>query len=105
MMEAREIGRLGMNVASNVAGSIVDHNLKSMRLSDDMLLMSFEYITQLAGAKTGRDVIELSSAHCRNQLNVMSCYTSNLLDLVCKLPRVVAEPVRTRAVVASCVIL
>ena len=105
MMETREIGRLCMNAMSNVAGTIADHNLKSMRLSGDSTLRSFEYMTQLAGARTGLDVIELLGAHCRNQLNVLGCYTGDLVDLVWRMPRDVAEPFRTRAVVASCVIL
>jgi len=81
-METREIGRLCMNAMSNVAGTIADHNLKSMRLSGDSTLRSFEYMTQLAGARTGLDVIELSGAHCRNQLNVLGCYTGDIVDLV-----------------------
>ena len=104
-MVIREIGRLCMNAASNVAGTIADHSLKSMRLSSDSTLRSFEYMTQLASAKTGRDVLELSGAHCRNHLNVLSCHSGNLVDLVCKMPKDVAEPFRTRAIVASCVIL
>ncbi len=103
MMETGEIGRLCMNAASNVAGTIANHNLKSMRLMGDSALRSFEYLTQLA-AKTGLDVIQLSGAHYRNQLNLLGCCNGNLVDLVCEMRKDVTEPFRTRAVVASCVI-
>jgi len=105
MMETREMSRLYMNAASNVAGTIADHNRKSMTLSSASALRSCEYIAQLAGAKTASEVIEFSGAHYRNQLNLLGGYADNLVGLVCKMPKDVAEPFRTRAIVASCVIL
>ena len=67
MMATMEMGRLCMHAASKVVGTIADHNLKSMKLSVASTLRSFEYAAQLAGAKTGAEVMELSSAHCLNQ--------------------------------------
>ena len=105
MMETREMGRLCMHAASNVVGTIADHNLKSMRLSIANTLRSFEYAAQLAGAKTGAEVMELSSAHCLDQLNVLRCCFDDIVDLVCKTTTDAARPFRPHAIVSSCVIL
>jgi hypothetical protein len=91
-----------MNAASNVAGTLAEHNLKSMKLSSNGTRRALEYVAQLVGAKTAREVIELSGAHCRGQLNVLGCHTGNLIALVYKIPSDVAQPFRARPVVASC---
>lgn len=41
---------------------------------------------EIAGARTGLDVIELSDAHCRSQLNALGCYTviSSILSGRCR---------------------
>lgn len=100
-----EMGRLCLDSASNVVLAVADHNLKNMKLSSDNALRSFEYMTRIADARTGLEVIALSGAHCHNQLNVLGGYTDNLVDLIRKMPKDAAEPFRTEAVVASCVIL
>jgi len=102
MTKASEMGRLCMNAASNVAGTLAEHNLKSMKLSSNGTRRALEYVAQLVGAKTAREVIELSGAHCRGQLNVLGCHTGNLIALVYKIPSDVAQPFRARPVVASC---
>ena len=68
MMETREMS-IYTHAASNVVGTIADHNLESMKLSIVNTLM------------------DLSSAHSLNQLNVLRCCFDNLLDLVCKMRR------------------
>ena len=105
MIETREMGRLYMHAASNVVVTIADHNLNSMKLSIADTLRSFEYAAQLACAKTGAEVMELSSAHCLNQLNIMRCCRDSLVDLLCKTTTDAAEPFKSHAVVSSCVIL
>jgi hypothetical protein len=97
MTKTSELGRLCMNAASNVAGAIADHYLKNMQLSGDNALRSFEYMARLAGATTGLEAIELSGAHYRRQLNVLDCYTGNLIALVCKMSSELVEPFKARA--------
>jgi hypothetical protein len=72
------MGRLCLDAAINVARAVADHNLKNMKLSSDNALRSFEYMAQLADAKTGLEVIALSGVHCHSQLNVLGGYTDNL---------------------------
>jgi hypothetical protein len=81
------MGRSYMNAAGNAVATIADHNRKSMKLSAASALGSFKYLAQLAGAKTGIEVIELSAAHYRNQLNPLGEHTDNLVDLVRKMRR------------------
>jgi hypothetical protein len=81
MTEAREIGRPYMKAAGAAFATIADHNRKTMQLSGASALKSLEYLTRLAGAKTGMEAIETSSAHCRDQLNALGEYTDNLVDL------------------------
>jgi hypothetical protein len=76
-----------------------------MKLSVASTLTSFEYAAQLARAKTGAEFMELSSAHCLNQLNVMRWCCDSLVDLMCKTATDAARPFRSHAVVSSCVIL
>jgi hypothetical protein len=75
-----------------------------LKLSSASTLRSFEYAAQLAGAKTGAEVMELSSAHCQNRLNVLRAFFDNLLDLVCKMTTVAAGPFRSGVIVSICVI-
>ena len=92
MMETREMGRLFMKAPANAVGSIADHNRKSMKLSGASALRSFEYLTQLASAKTGIEVIEFSGAHYQNQLNTLGDYTEDLVDLARKMRSMCLDP-------------
>ena len=73
-------------------------------MSGASALSSFEYIARLAGAKTGLEVIEISGAHYRNQLNVLAT-TPTISSTRLQDAKYVAGPFRTRGVVASCVVL
>ena len=85
MMETREMDRLYMKAANNVADIIAGYNFKSLQMSRASALSSFEYIARLAGSKTGLEVIKCSGAHYRNQLDVLRGYTDNLVDLAFKM--------------------
>ena len=58
-----------------------DYNRRSMRVSGASALRSFDYLTRLAGAKTGMEAIEISGAHYRNQLTALGEYADNLVGL------------------------
>jgi Phasin protein len=92
MMETREMGRLYMKAAGNAVATIADHNRKSMKLSGASAMRSFEYLAQLASAKTGIEAIEVSGAHYRNQLNALGEYTDNFVDLARKMRRMCLDP-------------
>ena len=92
MTEAREMGRSYMKAAGAAVATIADHNRKSMQLSGTSALRSFEYLARLAGAKTGIEAIEVSSAHYRNQLNALGEYSENLVDLARKMRGICLAP-------------
>lgn len=92
MMETRDISRLYMKTASTAVETIADYNLKSMKLASASALRSFEYLAQLAGAKTGMEVIEFSAAHYRNRLNALGDRTDNLVDLARKMRMMCLDP-------------
>jgi hypothetical protein len=85
MMETREMDRLYMKAANNVADIIAGYNLKSLQMSRASGLSSFEYIARLAGSKTGLEMIKCSGAHYRNQLDVLRGYTDDLVGLAFKM--------------------
>ena len=58
MTETREMSRLYMKAADDVARIIADHNLKSLQMSGASALSSFEYMARLAGSKTGIEAIK-----------------------------------------------
>ena len=86
------MGQLYMKAASNVTRAIADYNLKSMKLSVDSALTSFEYVARLAGSKTGLEMIECSGVYYRNQLNVLADYTDDLVDLASKMRKMWQDP-------------
>jgi hypothetical protein len=98
MMDSREMSRLYKEAAGNTVATIAGYNRRSMQVSGASALKSFEYLTRLAGAKTGIEAIELSGEHYRNQLNVFGEYTDNLVDFarkmrtICLKPSEAAEP-------------
>lgn len=84
-MDTRDISRFYMKTASTAVGAIADYNLKSMKLAGASALRSFEYLSQLAGAKTGMEAIEVSGAHYRNQLSALGDRTDDLVDFARKM--------------------
>ena len=103
MMETREMDRVYMKAANNVAGIIAGYNFKSLQMSRASALSSFEYLTRPAGAKTGMEAIEVSGAHYRNQLDVLRGYTDDLVDVAFKM-RSMWQDRSERRVVASFVV-
>ena len=92
MTEARAMGRSYMKAAGAAVATIADHNRKSMQLSGASALRSFEYLTRLAGAKTGIEAIEVSGAHYRNQLKMLGEHTDGLVDLARKMRGICLAP-------------
>ncbi|MDO8293334.1 MAG: hypothetical protein Q7T29_10810 [Gallionella sp.] len=85
MMDPREIRLLCKKAAGSTAVTIADYNLRSMQVSGASALRSLDYVTRLAGAKTGMEVIEISGVHYRGQLDALAAYTDDLIDLARKM--------------------
>ncbi|MET4799744.1 hypothetical protein [Bradyrhizobium sp. LB11.1] len=92
MTEAREIGRLYMNAASDAVAAIADHGRKTAQLAGNNTLQSFTYLARLAGAKTGMETIEVSDAYYRNQLGALGQHANNLIDLTRRMRTICLAP-------------
>lgn len=80
-MDSREMSLLYKKAAGSTVVAIAGYNRRSMRVSGASALRSFDYLTRLAGAKTGMEAIEISCAHYRNQLAALGEYADNVVDL------------------------
>jgi hypothetical protein len=81
MIDPREMSLLYKKAAGSTVVAIADYNRRSMQASGASALRSFDYLTRLAGAKTGMEAIEISGAHYRNQLTALGEYADHLVDL------------------------
>lgn len=92
MTEAREIGRVYMNAASDVVATIADHSRKTVQLAGNNTLQSFAYLARLAGARTGMEAIEVSDAYYRNQIGALGQHANNLIDLTRRMRSICLAP-------------
>lgn len=92
MMDPGDIRLLYKKAAGSTAVTIADYNLRSMQVSGASALRSLDYVTRLAGAKTGMEVIEILGVHYRNQLNALAAHTDNLVDLARKMRTICLAP-------------
>jgi hypothetical protein len=99
MIPMMKTSRPCVEAASNLARTMVDHNLKRLELLHASAFKSLEYMGHLAGAKAGREVIEYSRAHYRSQLSLLGSYTDSVVKLARKLPIDASSPFVRRAVV------
>ena len=98
MSEAREIGRMYMNAASDVVATIADHSCKAAQLAGNNAMQSFAYLARLAGVKTGLEAIEISDACYRNQIGALGLHANNLIDLTLRMRSIcLATSVRQEA--------
>jgi hypothetical protein len=81
MMDPRGMSLLYKKAAGSTVVAIADYNRRSMRVSGASALRSFDYLTRLAGAKTGMEAIEISGAYYRNQLIALGEYADHFVDL------------------------
>lgn len=96
MSEAREIGRMYMNAASDVVATIADHSCKTAQVAGNNTMQSFAYLYRLAGAKTGMEAIEISDAYCRNQIGALGLHANNLIDLTLRMRSICLAPSERR---------
>ena len=99
MIPMTKTSRPCVAAASNLARTMVDHNLKRLELLHASAFKSLEYMAHLAGAKTRQEMIEYSRAHYRNQRNLLGSYADSVVNLARQLPINAASPFVRRAVV------
>jgi phasin len=71
-----------------------DYGLKVIEFSRDNANSAFDFASELLGAKTFAEVIELSSAHARKQFESLSEQSKELATLAQKVATEAAEPIK-----------
>jgi phasin len=71
-----------------------DYTLKLIQMSRENANSAFDFATKLLGAKTFSEVVELSSAHAREQFEALTEQTKELASLAQKVATEAAEPIK-----------
>jgi phasin len=86
-------GLLETTYATATKGA-ADYFLKVLEVARLNTNATFDFATQLVGAKTMSDVIELSSTHARKQFDALSTQSKELAALAQKVATEAAEPLK-----------
>ena len=71
-----------------------DYGLKVLELARENSNAAFDFATELLGAKTFSEVVELSTAHARKQFETLSEQGKELASLAQKVATEAAEPIK-----------
>ncbi|HEY1543738.1 MAG TPA: phasin [Xanthobacteraceae bacterium] len=71
-----------------------DYGLKMLELARENTNATFDFATELLGAKTFSEVVELSSAHARKQFEALTEQSKELAALAQKVATETAEPIK-----------
>ena len=71
-----------------------EYNLKLIEAARVNTNAAFDFATELFNAKSLSDVVELSTAHLRKQVEAMTAQTKELTSLAQKVATETAEPIR-----------
>jgi len=80
---------------STAAKGTADYGLKVIETARVNTNAAFDFATELFNAKSLSDVVELSTAHLRKQVEAMTAQTKELTSLAQKVATETAEPIKT----------
>jgi phasin len=86
---------LFQNTYATVATGATHYNLKLIAIARANTCAAFDCALELLSAKSPTEVIELSTAHARRQLDIVSGQNKELWALAQKVATAAAEPVKT----------
>jgi phasin len=89
--ETTELIEGSYNTASK---GVVDYGRKLIELSRANTNSAFDYASQLMGAKSLSDVVEISSIHARKQFDALNAQSKELAELVQKVATDTTEPIK-----------
>ena len=92
---SEEAADLLENTYATVAKGVTDYNLKLIEIARTNTRAAFDYADELLGVKSPAEFIELSSAHMRNQFDIVSAQNKELCALAQKVATEAAEPIKT----------
>jgi phasin len=77
------------------AKGVADYNLKLLEIARANTSTAFDYAHELLRVKSLPELIALSTAHSRKQLEAMTAQTKELTELAVKATAEIAEPLKT----------
>jgi phasin len=80
---------------TTAAKGAADYNLKLFEIARINTSTAFDYAHELLGVKSPSELVELSTAHARKQLETMTAQTKELSELAQKVTTEFAEPLKT----------
>ena len=83
------------NTYATVAKGATDYNLKLFEIARTNTRAAFDYARELLGVKSPAEFIELSTAHMRNQFDIVSAQNKELCALAQEVASEAAEPIKT----------
>jgi len=95
MVASEEAADLFKNTYATVANAATDYNLKLIEIFRTNTRAAFDYAHELLGVKSPSEFIELSTAHMRNQFDIVSAQNKELCALAQKVATEAAEPIKT----------
>ena len=92
---SEEAADLLENTYTTVAKGATDYNLKLIEIARTNTRAAFDYARELLGVKSPAEFIELSTAHMRNQFDIVSAQNKELCALAQEVASEAAEPIKT----------
>jgi phasin len=92
---SEEAAALLENTYAIVAKGAADYNLKLIEIARTNTRAAFDYANELLGVKSPSEFIELSTAHMRNQFDIVSAQNKELCALAQEVANEAAEPIKT----------
>jgi phasin len=92
---SEEAAALLENIYAIVAKGAADYNLKLIEIARTNTRAAFDYANELLGVKSPSEFIELSTAHMRNQFDIVSAQNKELCALAQEVANEAAEPIKT----------
>jgi phasin len=95
MVASEEAADLLENSYTTVAKGATDYNLKLIEIARTNTRAAFDYAHELLGVKSPSEFVELSTAHMRNQFDIVSAQNKELCALAQEVANEAAEPIKT----------
>lgn len=92
---SEEAADLLQNTYATVAKGATDYNRKVIEIARTNTRAAFDYAHELLGVKSSPEFIELSTAHMRKQLDIVSAQNKELCALAQEVATEAAEQIKT----------
>jgi hypothetical protein len=98
---ANELVSTLVSTQSTVAKSIAKYRAWLMKVAHRNVISAFDFVQNLATAKSVPDVIDCTRTHARVQLDALALQTNELTELACNVATKMAESIKTSITTAG----